>query len=242
VIYIDNRTGSKELHDLFPHGSAKLTHLTYADAAFTGHYVDGDILVGIERKRIGDFINSMCSGRFSGHQLIGMLNSYHYLYLVIEGVFRANPITGVLEVHRRGGWQEYHAGSRRFMARDIWAFMNTVQVVCGIHCYHTNTASDTVYYIRALHHWWTKEYEEHRGHLQPHSGTAVELTRHSLVRRIAAQLDGIGWEKARALDQRYNSAEELVGASVDELREVEGIGKVLATRITNQLRGSDNAA
>ena len=237
MIYVDDRAGSKELLPLFPKGSAALTRMDYADFMFTGHYDDGDIVVGIERKTIGDFVNSMCSGRFSGRQLIGMLNSYHYLYLIIEGVFRANPQSGVLEVYRRGGWYEHTAGRRRFMARDIWAFMNTIQVVCGLHCYHTNSRSDTAYYIRALYHWWTKEYEEHKGHLQPHTGMTVELSKQTLVRRVAAQLDGIGWGKAKALDLEYTSVVELVDATSKELMGVEGVGKKLAGSIVKQLRG-----
>jgi len=237
MIYVDARTGSKELLPLFPKGTAELTYLDYADFMFTGHYNDGDIVVGVERKTIGDFVNCMCSGRFSGRQLIGMLNSYHYLYLVIEGAFRASPENGVLEVYRYGGWQEYTAGKRRFMARDIWAFMNTIQVVCGLHCYHTPTKSDTAQYIRALYHWWTKEYEEHKGHLQPNTGTVVELSKQTVVRRVASQLDGIGWEKAKAIDQHFGSVADLVGATEKELKGIEGIGKVLADGIIKQLKG-----
>jgi len=238
MIQIDNRIGSKELHRLFPKGTAELTHLEYADFAFTGHASDGDVLVGIERKRIGDFINSMCSGRLSGRQLIGMINSYHYLYIVIEGMFRANPQNGVLEIWRRGGWSEYTAGKRRFMARDIWVFMNTIQVVCGIHCYHTSTENDTVQYIMALHHWWDKEYEQHKSHLQPNNGSdTVRLFRQSVVRRVANALDGIGWEKAKAIDQMFETVEELVMADEKELMGIEGIGKKLAGSIITQLRG-----
>ncbi len=237
MIYVDDRTGSKELLPLFPIGTAELAHLEYADFMFTGHYTDGDIVVGIERKCIGDFVNCMCSGRFSGKQLIGMLNSYHYLYLIIEGIFRANPQFGILEVWRNGEWREFTAGKRRFMARDIWAFMNTMQVVCGLHCYHCSTKSDTVQYIRALKHWWTKEYEEHRGHLQPHTGMTVELSKQTLVRQMVACLDGIGWGKAKALDLGYGSMAELVEATPEELIGIEGIGKKLAKSIVKQLKG-----
>jgi len=236
MIYIDNRTGSKELLPLFPPGNAELTHLEYADFMFTGHSDIGNIVIGIERKTIGDFVNSMCSGRLSGHQLIGMLNCYHYLYLVIEGIFRANPRNGILEVYRYGGWQEYTAGKRRFMARDIWLFMNTLQVICGVHCYHCPRETDTAHYIMALHHWWQKEYREHKGHLQPHTGTTVELSRQSLVRRVASQLDGIGWGKAKAIDQKFGTVEELVMADEEELMEIGGIGKKLAHGIIAQLR------
>jgi len=237
MIFIDDRVGSKELLPLFPKGNAELTHLEYADFMFMGHSDAGDIVVGIERKTIGDFVNSMCSGRFSGKQLIGMLNCYHYLYLVIEGIFRANPQNGILEVYRYGGWQEYTAGKRRFMARDIWLFMNTLQVICGLHCYHCPRETDTVHYIMALRHWWAKEYDEHRGHLQPHTGVTVELSRQSLLRRVVAQLDGIGWGKAKAIDQTYNTVVELVDAMPKELMGIEGIGKKLAESIVKQLHG-----
>lgn len=237
MIYVDNRVGSKELLPLFPKGSAELTYLDYADFMFTGHYDSGDIVVGIERKTIGDFVNCMCSGRFSGRQLIGMLNSYHYLYLIIEGIFRANPETGILEVYKHGGWKEHGVGRRRFMARDIWAFMNTMQVVCGLHCYHTSTPSDTVYYIRALRHWWKKEYEEHRGHLQPNTGTTVELSKQTLVRRVAACIDGIGWERAKMIDEYFVSVCDFVDAKPDQLVNLEGIGKKLAESIVKQLKG-----
>ena len=239
MIYIDNRTGSKELLSLFPRGTAELTHLDYADFMFTGHYEDGDIVIGIERKTIGDFVNCMCSGRLSGHQLIGMLNSYHYVYIIIEGIYRAHPVSGILQLEAKSGdfWYDLKLGERKFMARDVWAFQNTLEVVCGLHCDHTPTPSDTAYYIRALKHWWTKEYEEHRGHLQPHTGTTVELSKQTLVRRVAACLDGVGWGKAKALDMEYDSVIGLAAALEKELMEVEGIGKKLAKSIVDQIHG-----
>ncbi|MDD4984388.1 MAG: helix-hairpin-helix domain-containing protein [Dehalococcoidales bacterium] len=237
MIQIDNRTGSKELFPLFPRGSARLTRLEYADLSFMGIGEDSAVAVGVERKRIGDFINSMATGRLSGHQLRGLLNSYHYVYLVIEGIFRANPSNGMLEVWRRGGWTEYLAGRRQFMAKDIWAYMNTLEIVCGVHCYHCAQPTDTVHYVLALHQWWAKEYEEHRSHLAPNTGRDVQLLKATVVRRMAAQLDGVGWERAKAIDQVFGSMEALVRASEGELREVEGIGKKLAASIVNQLHG-----
>ena len=237
MIYLDDRVGSKELLKLFPPGLATLTHLEYADAMFMGHSKSGDVAVGVERKRISDLVSSMVSGRLSGHQLIGMLNSYHYLYLVVEDAFRANPRDGVLEVWRRGGWVPYHTGKRQYMARDIWTYMNTLEIVCGVHCYYCPRETDTAQYIMALHHWWQKEYDEHRSHMQPQQNATVQLTKHSLVRRMASQLDGIGWEKAKVLSERFDSMIGLIMASEEELMGIEGIGKVLADRIIEQLRG-----
>ena len=238
MIYVDDRAGSKELQPLFPPGSATLTHLEYGDFMFTGHYDDGDIVIGVERKRIGDFINSMCTGRLAGHQLIGMQNSYHYTYLIVEGEFRANPKNGLLETNTWSGWYSYKAGKRQFMARDIWAFMNTLEVVCGVHCYHCTYPTDTVYYLMALHHWWRKEYAEHKGHLQPHTGgDRVQLIKPSLVRRVASQFDGIGWDRAKGIDKQFSTVSEFVAADFSELIEIDGIGKGLASSIVEQRGG-----
>jgi len=238
MIYVDDRIGSKELYPMFPQGSAKLTHLAYGDFMFAGHYVDSDIAIGIERKRIGDFINSMVSGRFMGHQLIGMQNSYHYNYLILEGDFRAHPKTGILEMNSWAGWQPYRAGKQQFMARDIWAFMNTIEVMCGVHCYHCTYPEDTVFYLVALHHWWRKEFAEHKGHLQPHVVTGkVQLSRPSLVRKVASQFDGIGWDRAKGIDKQFSTVSEFVAADFSELIEIDGIGKGLASSIVEQRGG-----
>ena len=239
MIVVDSRVGSKELHRLFPVGMSRLGYLEYGDFSITGNGSGGPVMVGVERKRIGDFINSMCTGRLSGRQLIGMLNSYHHVYLVIEGMFRANPKTGVLETWRRGGWDVYHAGRRTFMARDIWVFMNTLAVVCGVKCYHCSTPTDTVYYLVALHHWWNKEYDKHKSHLMPSSAGHVRLFKQTVLRRTAAQLDGVGMERAKALDEAFGSVAELVAATEEELMAVEGVGKKLAKGIREQLRGEE---
>ena len=238
MIYIDDRIGSKELHPKFPKGSARLTYLQYADFMFTGHYADGDVLVGIERKRIGDLISGMTTGRIAGKQLIGLLNSYHYIYLVVEGEMRANPRDGLLEVKYHGHWCPYKAGKRTFMARDVWAYLNTLEIVCGLHCHYCPVDMDTVYYIMALHHWWAKEYEEHRSHLQAHQRPGpVQLTKQSVFQRMVGQMDGIGFDKAKALDRRFDSISALISATRNELMEVDGIGKKLSEDIIKQLWG-----
>ena len=237
MIYVDNRIGSKELYPLFPKHSAELTHLAFGDFSFSGHHKDGEVMIGIERKRIGDLINSMCSGRLGGHQLIGMLNSYHFSYLVIEGQVRANPQSGLMEVYRHGRWGVYAAGRRRFMMRDIWCFLNTIEIVCGVHCYYCPEETDTVQYIMALHHWWDKEYEMHKSHLRPNDENRVQLSKQTVVRRVAGQLEGIGWDRAKAIGERYEYVSELMEATPEELMEIDGIGKVLANSIIEQLRG-----
>ena len=64
------------------------------------------------------------------------------------------------------------------------------------------------------------------------------LTKPSLCRMVAAQLPGIGWEKSKPIAQKYRTVEELVTATPDELQELDGIGKTLASGIYQSLRSA----
>lgn len=121
------------------------------------------------------------------------------------------------------------------MMRDIWVYMNTLEIICGLHCYHCTRDADTVQYIIALHHWWNKE--SHKSHLQPNQSGQVRLYKQTLLRRVAGQLDGIGHDKAMVIDQAFRTVEELVNAEPEQLMEIEGIGKGLSASIIKQLRG-----
>lgn len=239
MITLDNRVGSRELLKHFPKGNAQLGHLEYGDASFVGNGAEGvPYTIGVERKKIPDLLNCITSGRLSGHQLIGMLNTYNVSYLVVEGEHRPNPFSGLLEVQKRGRWVPMDLGSRRFMARDMWAFLSTLEIVTGIHTWHTCTEKETAQWIGALHYWWTnKEYEEHRGHLQAHTQNQVELVKHTLVRRVAATLKGVGWGRAKTIDGVFGSVAEMVDASIETWGSIEGIGEKLSVSIWTELRG-----
>ncbi len=240
MIYIDPRKGSGELLPLFPAGDAKLEHLDYADFSFIGNGPDSiPWLIGIERKTIRDLLNSMTSGRFAGHQLPGLLNSYHVVHLVVEGIIRPNLATGVLEICNRTGWKTIELGSRCFMMRDVWCYINTLEIKCGVHCTFTSTDHETVKYVTSLYHWWNgKEYTEHRSHLQPNTGIATPLTAHGLVRRVAAQLKGVGWDKRSAtINDRFGSVADMVAASEAEWKTIDGIGTKLSKSIVAELKG-----
>lgn len=239
MITIDSRKGSAELLPLFPSGAAQLGFLQYADFAFTGNGPNNiPWLVGVERKTIRDLLNSMTGGRFAGHQLIGLLNEYNTVYLIVEGLFRPCPKDGILEIYSKSGWYTLEVGNRTYMMSDIQMWLNTLAVKCGIHCLITRTDIETMRQITALYNWWVrKDFEEHRSHLQPNTGQVAVLVRHSIVRRIAAQLTGIGWERAKDIDNHFESVEAMCWCGENEWQEVPGIGKKLATSIINELRG-----
>lgn len=238
MIYIDNRTGSKDLLKLMPKNSAELTHLEFADAAFLGRGVDDvPISIGIERKRINDLIQSMTSGRLSGHQIPGLIACYDVVYLVVEDLWRANPRDGMLEKPGRNGWRSVQLGPRRYMAKDIWSYLNTLQVLAGVYVWRSGSARATAQWITNLYHWFnSKPMDAHKSHTAQHVQYAQLSTKKPpLVQRVAAQLPGVGFGKAKAISKRFESLMEMVMATEKDWRGVEGIGKVLANRIMEEI-------
>jgi ERCC4-type nuclease len=88
---------------MFPYGMSKIERMQFGDFSWLGNGPDGaPWSIGVERKTIGDMIQSITSDRFSGHQLPGLLNTYNAVYVLVEGLYRPDQRTGVLETFKRG--------------------------------------------------------------------------------------------------------------------------------------------
>lgn len=243
MITLDDRTGSKELMRVIPKGRAEIRRLQYGDASFIGNGPDdAPVFIGVERKAILDMLQSMTSGRFSGHQLPGLLSCYGVVYLVLEGVFRADPRSGLLTAPRgRSGWQPIAFGQRRFMAKELWNFCNTLQVVTGVHIVRTGTMRETGQWLVAAESWWSKDYHKHKGHRgfdNPQPPAAL-LRKPGLVRRIAKELPGVGWTRSGAVENAFPSVVDMAMAEECEWAAIPGIGPVLASRIYQAVAGTN---
>ena len=241
MILVDNRIGSAEIAPLLS-TSHILCQLEFADFAWGGHGPDGPVNVGTERKSLPDFLNSMTTGRLSGHQLIGLLRDYDHCYVIVEGIWRPNRKTGVLQKIGRGRkWVDAAQGSRRFMARDVYNFINTLQVICGVVVVATANRWETAKWLDSCHGWWGKEWEKHKSHLQWHKPSpagAIQLVKPNLVARVASQFDGVGWDKARKIGKEFVGITEFMAATKKELTQIEGIGPKVADSIIKQRKGS----
>lgn len=243
MIQIDSRQGSGEFVSLFPPGVPTIVgKLEFGDFAFLGNG-EGDepVSIGVERKGIKDLLNSISTGRLAGHQLIGLVNNYHYVYIVVEGLWRFNPTDGMLEERNGPGWTPIQLGSRRFMAREVLGFLHTLMVKTGVMVFYSGSKRETVQVVCMLHGWWSnKSWDDHTAHLglvKQHKSTegAVELVKAPLLRRVAAELPGIGWQKSREVAKHFGSVMEMVLASEREWRRIPGIGKTLADRIVKEI-------
>lgn len=238
MIWIDGREGSVEMSHLIE--ESVVVTLDYGDAAFLGKGPDGEVEVGVERKKIGDLLNSIATGRLGGHQLPGLLSSYHKVYLIVEGEWRANPITGIVEAPRRKGmWVDISKG-RKFRGDEVWAFLTTMENT-GVIVRTTRNMTETCRMIENLERWWNKEWDKHRSHLAMHKrpmGMAAVLTTSppSLLRRIAAELPHIGVDRSRLVERHFRSVVHMINAEEEEWMEVEGVGKVTAREVVEAVR------
>lgn len=243
MIQVDDRQGSAELAPMFPPGvPVVVSRLEYGDFAFIGRGPEDEpVSVGVERKGMKDLLNSMVTGRLSGHQLVGLVNTYHYVYIVVEGMWRFNPNDGMLEERAGINWVPIQLGSRRFMAKEVLGFLHTLMVKTGVMVFYTNSRKETAQVVSVLYGWWAnKSWDEHTAHLglvkRHQSGdNAVELVKAPLLRRVAAELKGVGWKKSREVAKHFSSVADMVHAVEREWRQIPGIGRKMAKDIVEEL-------
>lgn len=238
-ILIDDREGSADLMRHFPKGVAELTRLEYGDVAFIGTGPAGrPITVGVEVKRLSDVLKCIVDGRFAGHQLPGLIETYKVRYLIVEGIFKADERTGILVQRRGKEWREVAVGARRFMAADLEAWLYTAELKAGVHIRVVSGARAAAITIYNMYKWWYKGWDSHKSHLALHSlepDTSM-IREASLIRKIAKELPGVGWQRSLAVEKHFSSIIAMMTANEAEWMKIEGIGKGIAANVVKQLR------
>ena len=247
MLSIDRRKGSAELAPLFDglHVPYQVEELPFGDFSFVGNGVKGPGLIGVERKRIGDLINSMCDGRLVGHQLPGMFEYFDHSYLIVEGVLRPEPTTGILQQgveDKRGAmwWKDITLGRRRFMWRDLDGFLTTVEH-SRVKVRRTDSSWMTAHTVASIYHWYThKAWSEHDSLRQLHSVPFPVMTmedKRNIVRRIAKEFAHIGVEKSLAVAMKFRSVWDMVTADRSEWETIPGIGPGISKRVQEEIHG-----
>uniref|UniRef100_A0A6M3KXJ7 ERCC4 domain-containing protein n=1 Tax=viral metagenome TaxID=1070528 RepID=A0A6M3KXJ7_9ZZZZ len=244
MILIDPRAGSKELLAHLPPTLAAFSRLDYGDAAWLGNGPKAaQSLVGVEVKSISDLLNSMTTGRLAGHQLIGLMNSYNVIYLLIYGAWRANPDDGLLELYQSGKWRTSSRGRKAQPAIYVENFLNTLSICCGIVVRMARSPKDAARVILSLYNWWQKDWDQHRSHKAlsksrlPTEG--IFGWKASLLKQWGSCLPGIGDLKLDAVEAKFDNPLAMALADISEWQEIEGVGKKTAERVVNAIRGKE---
>lgn len=240
MLLLDDRTGSGDLLPLLKTLGVPttLTRLEFGDAALMGSGPDGaPRSIGIEVKTVQDVLACIGDGRFAGHQLPGLVAHYDQVWLVMEGTYRPSK-EGILEVFRRGYWHGAYANkSSSAMYKGLDSWLMTMEIKAGVRFRRTGDRWETARVIADLYWWWTRGWDEHKSHLAMHQTApdALLLRKPGLLRKVAAQLPGVGWTRSQDVDRHFKSVREMACASPREWVKVPGIGKVLADRLFKAL-------
>lgn len=235
MMKIDDRDGSRHLAKLV-RTECKLARLNSGDVAFTGNGPEGKVHVGVEVKRLHDFLNS--TERLTRRQLPEMMEEYDVCYLVVEGLWRFDKDTGVLQSWTKAaGWRAVAHG-RLFNQKFVDGFIATLIAAGGgkLNVWRTSNDIETAGWLDVMADWWGKEWEGHTSHLGlTKSNGRVGFRKPNVVEMVAAQLPGIGMGKARNAAKEFGSVREMVMAGEEEWRNVEGVGEVMAKNVVKAL-------
>lgn len=184
--------------------------LEYGDCMFEGSGENGSCVVGVERKRLQDLVNSMVERRLSGSQLRGMYKTYDYIFLVAEGIWRRGK-GGEIEELRGREWRPFFSAStkRAVMYRQLAAYLTTLELRGGVRVRRTERASDTAALYVDLWHWFNdKDWAEHRSHDQIYTAISLPGARgKGGMQRVVQREPGVLWKMAAQLPGLDRKAE-----------------------------------
>jgi len=217
--------------------------LPYGDATFQGVWDGGEVVnVCIERKKLGDLATCIVStGRHLNQIRSAREAGFGFIVLVFEmdaWRFRIGE-NGYMETRVGKEWVEMMP---RISYVRLDQYLNELGYFMGVLVKRSGGVWETARQILDLYQLFAVEPQKH-GSLKKFYTPQVSvecvslLAKPSLVRRVANQLPGVGWELSRGVEVRFRNVEEMAEGGVKDWMDVDGIGKVMAKRIVRVIRG-----
>lgn len=232
-------------------GSLAIRCAVPSDVCFWGCGDNDTVLkIACERKKIGDLASCVLDGRLLHQAQVAREQGIDVFCLIAEtGDIRSNPDDGLLEM---GVWG---INPRTMHRAEIWQpvkpaitysrfdqYLTELDYLAGVIVKRSSDVYETVAIIKAL---WdnfqtppNRHNSLHKIYEQPNR-EGVLLMRPGLVRRIAKELTNVGWERSRAVAEKFKSVRELVDASPKDWQEIDGIGKRTAEKVVLELNGGE---
>ena len=214
----------------------------FTDACFIGVGEGGkDLLVAIERKKVSDLAACINDGRLVHQMQKALDNNADVFVLIVEEPYRSDA-EGLLAVPR---WSPGARRSELAPVRPTMTFSRFEQYLfeldwlAGVVVKRSDNVRQTADIIKALYTNFQKEPDRHQS-LRKFYRTPppiVPLQEPSLVRRVAKELRGIGWDRSKAVDEYFPSVLAMCVADVKEWASIPGIGKKTAEAVVKALRG-----
>jgi ERCC4-type nuclease len=255
VLELDPRIGSVELAPIISQFGVQAStsrQLPFGDACWEGRGPGNKaVMIGVERKRIDDLLQSMQSKRLQGYQLPGMAEMYDYAYLVVEGFWRPSRDGATIEVMIGPRWVE-----RAISPAAVNNFLMSLSFRTGLVVWRTGMDWETALFLVHQYRMWRKPWEEHQAHDAVYApaesgrgGRRFTLVprKHSLKEKVALQLPGLDG-KAKHVADGFKSVREMANASAEDWAEVKWLttkgesrrlGKAAADRIVKLIRAEE---
>ncbi len=166
--------------------------------------------VGVERKDVADFSQSIIDGRLFP-QLIALKRSYPVPLLILEG--------------------ETLYGHRAINPEAIRGAISTITLNFDIRIIWTRSTKDTARFLRNI-----ANREQRKGDRTPSIRTEkAPIETSELLEFIIAGFPNINAVLAKRILDKFGSLENFFNASVEEIQEIKGIGKKIALEIKELL-------
>ena len=210
---------------------------------------DAVLKIAVERKKIGDICQCISDGRLLNQFQTAREDGIDIYCVIVEGRVRPNPDDGLLEIPM---WRPFVRSGGRNGNHEVWepvrptmthsrfvSYLFELDYLVGIHVLRTENVRETAATVKTLWNFYQKPSSEHQSVkvIFKRPAPVVLPIRPSLVRRVAAEFSGIGWERSGAVSERFHSVREMVNAEVKEWQRINGVGKKTAERMVQEIRG-----
>ena len=178
---------------------------------------------GVQRKEIADFIASVQDGRLAKE--IAQMKNLPLKVVIIEGRIQWTT-DGKLVIKKR----HTSITKRQFLGMQFSLASQGVSVIW------TESAYETAEVTRALADWSMKDRHNSMMRRPGPQTPWGSVTDEDWALHLLQSFDGLGLEKARALKKHFGGVPMNWACTEEELRDVPGIGKVLAARLIGALK------
>jgi len=167
----------------------------------------GDIIlsqqVAVEYKKTKDFVDSILDGRLL-EQIKELKQAYPRPLVLIEG----DDLFSVRNVHPNA----------------IMGMLSTIAVSYGIPILSTKNAEQTALLLHTI----ARREQQPGSTFSPHASKKPK-SMNSMIEYTVASIPGVGLEMSKRLLKRFGTIKQLAEASVEQLEEVDGVGKKTAS-------------
>lgn len=173
-------------------------------------------LIGVEVKKVNDAVQCMYTGRLADEQIPKMRAQYDVCYLLIEGVYRPEPQSGVLQLWREfdsskdvkcGQWYDVTTGRKRLMYSAFESWLTTMANLGGVSVRNTSSAHVTAALLSSLYSWYQRTTHASFDSMHYSEGNSAALSRPTMLRRMLALLPHVAWDRSAKLLQRVGGVQ-----------------------------------